>query len=111
MLFFFDGPKSLRVAEWLAPRSEVSRWLAATRSQGVQEKEATMSNRLWIVMDIDYRRNCVTANAHRGKQEAFRLKKSRRNVSRHFLSPEQASQAVERLLKASCDLSELVADD
>lgn len=69
-----------------------------------------MTDRLWIVMDIDQRRNCVTVHTHTGDQAAFRLRKPRM-LSRHFLSPEQARQAVAGLAKASEDLKDLVTDD
>ena len=69
-----------------------------------------MTGRIWIVVDICQRRNCVTAHAHTGDQRTFRFKKSR-NVSRHFLSLEQARQAVAGLAKASEEVKELVNDD
>lgn len=69
-----------------------------------------MVDRLWIVMDIDQRRNCVTVHTHSGDQRTFRLRKPRM-LSRHFLSPEQARQAVAGLAKASEDLKDRVTDD
>ena len=69
-----------------------------------------MADRHWIVMDIDQRRNCVTVHTHMGDQRTFRLRKPRM-LSRHFLSPEQARQALVSLAKASEELKELVTDD
>ena len=69
-----------------------------------------MTDRHWIVMDIDQRRNCVTVHTHTGDQRTFRLRKPRM-LSRHFLSLEQARQAVAGLAKASEDLKALVTDD
>lgn len=69
-----------------------------------------MTERHWIVMDIDQRRDCVTVHTHTGDQRTFRLWKPR-ILSRHFLSPEQARQAVAGLANASKELEALVADD
>ena len=60
-------------------------------------------------MDIDQRRNCVTVHTHTGDQSTFRFRKPFM-LSRHFLSPEQARQAVAGLAKASEELKELVTD-
>ena len=69
-----------------------------------------MTDRHWIVVDIDQRRDCVTVNTHTGDQRTFRLRKPRM-LSRHFLSPEQARQAVAGLVKAFEDLKALATDD
>lgn len=69
-----------------------------------------MTERHWIVVDIDQHRNCVTVHTHTGDQRTFRLRKPRM-LSRHFLSPEQARQAVAGLANASKELEALVTDD